>query len=381
MKIVYCLPEISLPGGIGRITSIKANYLSSIGHDVYIVTTDDNNNPPYYKLNDSIRLIQFDINFSRTRKSQIIKRIRYRLQNLTKYKKLLSTFLCTIKADIVISTFNSEANFLYKINDGSKKILECHFNHDIYKCIEKYRSPSFINKIIGRYKTFENEKLVRLYDAFVVLTDEDAALWRKLPNMHIISNMNENNDTIKSKLCNKRVIAVGRLDGQKKFERLINIWKEVCKNIDDWHLDIFGQGPDENMLINLIKSYNLSDSITIHKPSTTIFNEYSKSSILAMTSVYEGWGLVLTEAMSCGVPCISYACKCGPKDIIKNGINGFCIEQDNKKDFVEKLLLLMHDKTLRVEMGRNASECSKQYNIEIVMKKWILLFNNLNRNE
>lgn len=170
MKIVYCLPEISLPGGIGRITSIKANYLSSIGHDVYIVTTDDNNNPPYYKLNDSIRLIQFDINFSRTRKSQIIKRIRYRLQNLTKYKKLLSTFLCTIKADIVISTFNSEANFLYKINDGSKKILECHFNHDIYKCIEKYRSPSFINKIIGRYKTFENEKLVRLYDAFVVLT-------------------------------------------------------------------------------------------------------------------------------------------------------------------------------------------------------------------
>lgn len=97
MKIVYCLPEISLPGGIGRITSIKANYLSSIGHDVYIVTTDDNNNPPYYKLNDSIRLIQFDINFSRTRKSQIIKRIRYRLQNLTKYKNYYLLFSVQLK--------------------------------------------------------------------------------------------------------------------------------------------------------------------------------------------------------------------------------------------------------------------------------------------
>lgn len=194
MRIVYCLPDISLPGGIGRVTSIKANYLSSLGHDVYIITTDDNNNPPYYKLNDSIKLIQFNINFSRERKYFIFKRIRYHIQKLIKYKKMLSTFLYKTKVDIVVSTFTNEANFLYKINDGSKKILECHFNHDIYKCIEKYRNPSFVNKVIGKYKTYNDEKLVKLYDAFVVLTKEDASLWGEHHNMYIINNMNDNSN-------------------------------------------------------------------------------------------------------------------------------------------------------------------------------------------
>lgn len=149
--------------------------------------------------------------------------------------------------------------------------------------------------------------------------------------------------------------------------------------MNDWHLDIFGQGPDEKMLNNLIKNNKLSNSVTIHSPSTNIFDEYSKSSILAMTSAYEGWGLVLTEAMSCGVPCVAYACKCGPKDIIKNGVNGFYVEQDNENEFVKDLLLLIRNETLRIEMGKNAFESSKQYNVEIIMEKWIALFNNLKR--
>ena len=276
-----------------------------------------------------------------------------------------------------MSTFTNESRFLYKINDGSKKVLECHFNHDVYKCIEKYNNPSFINKLTGRYRTFKDDKIVKFYDAFVVLTNEDALLWGHLSNLHIIGNMVSTKDSIMSDLSNKRVIAVGRLDGQKKFDRLIKIWRKVCENVNDWHLDIFGQGPDEKMLNELISKYELNKSITIHKPSFRIFEEYAKSSIIAMTSAYEGWGLVLTEAMSCNIPCIAYRCKCGPSDIIKNGVNGFCIEENNEADFVDKLTLLIKNDSLRKEMGYKAYIDSQQYSIDSIMTKWLSLFNNL----
>lgn len=99
-----------------------------------------------------------------------------------------------------------------------------------------------------------------------------------------------------------------------------------------------------------------------------------------MTSNYEGWGLVLTEAMQCGVPVIAFACKCGPKDIINNGDDGFCIPYKNENLFIKHTIQLMNDEKLRLTMGYNARKNIQRFSIDNVMPKWHDLFNKLINN-
>lgn len=96
-----------------------------------------------------------------------------------------------------------------------------------------------------------------------------------------------------------------------------------------------------------------------------------------MTSRYEGWGLVLTEAMQCGLPVIAFACKCGPRDIITNGEDGFCIDEGDENDFISKTVLLMKDDNKRIKMGYNAQKNVQRYSADKIMPLWINLFNKL----
>lgn len=369
---------MSHPGGIGRVTAIKANYLATQGHRVYIVTSNQFNAPMFYELNPEIRHIDMGIGFQAgmDNGNPIGKNIKKR-KKMKLYRKKLEMFLYDTRPDIVVSTFSNDSDFLYKINDGSKKILEYHFSHDGYKSQIKYAGLSFSHKLLLVLRLWKQEYLAKKYDAFVVLTHEDASSWRGLKNLHVIPNMLSFKPNTYSSCQHKRVIAVGRLDFQKKFIRLIEIWSETHKICSDWKLDIFGEGPDEELLKERINTLGLSDVVSIHKPTKAIEEEYLQSSILCMTSTYEGWGLVLTEAMSCGIPCIAYACKCGPRDIIDNGVTGYCIEENEKNEFVKKLVVLMQDDELRMKMGYSAIHNSEKYRADSVMPLWISLFENL----
>ena len=101
------------------------------------------------------------------------------------------------------------------------------------------------------------------------------------------------------------------------------------------------------------------------------------SSIYALSSRYEGFGLVLTEAMECGVPCVAFDCECGPSEIINNNIDGFLVEDRNVIQFAEKLEILMSDNELRKRMGVQAKQNVKRFGIEKVMQHWTSLFNDL----
>lgn len=376
MRIAYCLPEISHPGGIGRITTQKANYLSSLGHIIYIITTDQNHLPAYFNLSPNVHHIDLEINF-RDKKQTFLNKVisKYRKQKI--YKKKLSKLLHKLKLDFVISTFTNEATFLYQINDGSKKILESHFNRDVLLILNKEYNLSFPQKIYNIYKTYHNIFLTKRYDAFVVLTKEDAILWGHKTNMHIIPNMNTFENNKKSALSNKVIISVGRLDKQKSFDKALLIWKEVQKKYPDWEYHIYGQGEDKNILDKIIQENDLSKNTFIHNPEKNIQKVYTNASILIMTSIFEGWGLVLTEAMNTGIPCVAYGCKCGPKDIIDNEINGFCIPENDMKRFQTSLESLIADENLRHKMGNAAYYKSQQYSCNNIMEQWITLFNQL----
>jgi glycosyltransferase involved in cell wall biosynthesis len=118
-------------------------------------------------------------------------------------------------------------------------------------------------------------------------------------------------------------------------------------------------------------------NVHLHEPTNHIFEAYRNSSILVVTSLYEPFGLVIPEAMSCGLPVISYDSPFGPASIISDGIDGFLVQNNNQEMFINRMFRLMHDEPLRLLMGMNAIESSKRFSSDIIMSKWETLFSEL----
>lgn len=377
MKIVYCLPHVYKPGGIERIVSIKANYLADkANYDVYIITSCQNGKKPFYYFSPKIKFIDLGIDYDNTLNLPLWIRIYKKKQLQKKHKSLLTSHLNTIKADIVISTFTHEAEFLPKIKDGSKKILEFHFCRGHKKLMANAFHFPLITKILYYYKCWlEENVIIPKFDQFIVLTEEDQEQWKsKIPNAKYIPNIIPFESNDQALLINKKVIAVGRLDAQKRFDKLILLWGQIHKKNPAWKLNIYGQGKDEKQLRKLIESLHLENCITINKPSQNIKEEYLQASIFVMTSAYEGLPMTLLEATSLGLPAVCYAFKCGPKDIIKTGMNGYLIKENDSESFISAIQELINNEDLRKKMGHKAKIFSEKYSKEIVMQQWINLF-------
>lgn len=373
MRIVYSILGTFNSGGMERVLANKANYFAALGYDVNIVTTDQKGRSSYFQLDNRIKQYDLDINYhDNESKNLLVKLLTYpQKQKLHKIK--LEELLRKLKADIVISMFDNDSSFVYKLNDGSKKILEIHFSR--FKRIQYGRKG--ILGIIDKYRSINDLKLAQKYDRFVVLTEEDKSYWGNLSNIEVIPNANSFIPSDRASLMNKRIIAVGRYDYQKGFDELIKIWKTIYGQNPDWRLDIFGNGPLKGELQDMIKDLNLLDVVRLHPPVKDIEKEYLESSILVMTSRYEGLPMALLEAQACGLPMVAYACKCGPKDIIKDGINGYLIPEGECQLMSDKLLTIINNIELRKKMGTMSEQLSHNFSEEHVMKLWTNLFERL----
>ncbi|HAT1515904.1 TPA: glycosyltransferase family 4 protein, partial [Morganella morganii] len=179
-----------------------------------------------------------------------------------------------------------------------------------------------------------------------------------------------------SNVKNKRIIAVGRLEYQKGFDLLINILNTPKFKESGWALDIFGTGSQKNKLQEIITSNNIGN-IFLKGNSQDIKAEMLGSDFLVLSSRFEGFPMVLAEAMECGLPCISFDCPNGPSDIIKNGENGFLIDMNNNSLFFEKIILLIESYDLRKELSVNAKKSIKSLTLESITKSWINLLSGL----
>ena len=108
-----------------------------------------------------------------------------------------------------------------------------------------------------------------------------------------------------------------------------------------------------------------------------ILQKMSEASVFCLSSKFEGFGLVIVEAMSVGLPVVSYMCPCGPGDIVADGKDGFLIPMGNETLFAERICTLIEDEALRVEMGRNAFKSSERYQIDKIIEMWMSLFHQL----
>jgi len=373
MKIIYCISGTFNSGGMERVLANKANYLVRLGHELIIITTDQQGRSPYFPLDTRIRNIDLDVNYCENNNKALVRKTINYYKKQKNHRQKLNRLLYELKGDVVISMFDHDVSFLYKINDGSKKVLEIHFSR--FKRLQYGREGLW--KIVDRLRSINDLSLVKRYDRFVVLTEEDKGYWGLLKKIVVIPNANSFVPENISDWKAKEVIAVGRYDYQKGFDDLIRIWGIVNVYFPDWILRIYGSGPLEHELLLLIKQLKLEHNIYLHPPVKEIDEKYIESSILAMTSRYEGFGMVLIEAQICGLPLVAYACKCGPRDIIKNGENGFLVEEGNIVEFANRLMELMESFDMRERFGNNGLLRSKNYSEDKVMRMWLDLFDSL----
>ena len=210
----------------------------------------------------------------------------------------------------------------------------------------------------------------------VTLTKGDAQNWKKTKRVETIPNFSIMPISKYSDCKPKRVIAVGRLEWQKGYDRLIDIWKLVAIKHPDWQLDIFGEGDLERELKNAIEKAKLNN-ISIHPYTNDISKEYAASSICVLTSRYEGFSLVILEAMRHGVPCITFDCPYGPKDLVDHEKCGFVIDNGNINQFAERLNYLMDHDKIRMHFSKAAVNKSQSYQEDMIMNQWKHLFESL----
>lgn len=373
MKIIYCIAGTCHSGGMERVLANKANYLTGHGYEVVIVTTDQQGLPPFFPLAEQIRCIDLGINYEENNgKSFANKLLHYPLKQY-RHKKRLAAILEQEKPDVTISMFCNDAGFITRINDGSKKVLEIHFSK--FKRLQYNRKGLW--RLADLWRSKQDEKTVRRFDKFVVLTEEDKGYWGNLPNITVIPNANTFATSQAAALENKKVIAIGRYTYQKGFERLIEAWNILSPGFPGWKLDIIGNGEERDKLQDLIHAYHLDGQVTLVSPTKSIDKVYLDASVLVMSSRYEGLPMVLLEAQAFGLPIVSFACKCGPKDIVANGETGFLVEESDIEGLARQLVKVMKDKNLRKQMGRKAKEASLRYAEDAVMAKWTALFDSL----
>ncbi len=359
-------------GGIENAVATLANLLCT-KYDVEILSVYRLYNEPVFKLDDRVK-VRYISNIKPNKKemkyylekknfSMFFKGIALSIK--TGYVKYIKTAieLKRLNTDIIISTRTIHNYLVSKfVNKNIKKIAWEHNHHN--------NNKNYIRKLVNSCKNLD----------YLVNVSEELSLFYKkyLGNKSLcIYNCLDYIPTKTSKLDNKNIIAVGRLSKEKGFDDLLKLFKKVSVKYPDWKLNIVGDGMEKNNLLDLARELKLGDKVIFHgyQNKEYINDLLLNSSIYVMTSKTESFGLVLIEAMSYSVPCISYTSANGANEIISDNINGFLIKDRCEKDMIDKISLLIEDEKLRKKMGKNAKESVKRFNGEITLEKWIKIIN------
>lgn len=366
MKLLYIVPSINDAGGVARVLSAKTNYLiEKWGFEIHILTQNKGNSSLFYFFNPKIVLHDMILEGNK-------------MNYLLNYKNELQKHCKQINPDVIIVADNGLKAYLvpFFLDKMTPLVFESHGSKFI---AEQKQSEHVWSKLIMKFKLFIKEFGAKKYTRFVALSDESLKEWR-ITNGVVITNPLCDFPKKLSDQSSKKVIAVGRHAYEKGFDNLLKIWKKVVEDYPDWVLEIYGKSDEKFELRELAKNLNLTENIVFHEPVQNINDKYSEASFYLMTSRFEGFGMVLIEAMAAGLPCVAYDCPCGPRNIIDNEKNGFLIQNNNEKDYINAVKTLIEDKELRIRLGETAKSVISEYNLDEIMQSWNQFFREIKNN-
>ena len=374
MKILYINNALAIWGGIERVLIDKMNYLANQrGYNIYMITTDQGEHVVPYFIDNRIIYRDLNIRFHKQYNLPIYKRIYVHYEMKYRFRSKLNDALISIKPDIIISTADNFVDDILSVKRNIPYIVE---SHSIKKFTRVYENRSL--NILEKMKRYLYLNKLKKVSALVVLTDGDAKEWSNIKSPKVIPNpVHLNSEDTLSNCSEKQAIFVGRLSKQKGLDQLIQVWNLVNRRCPDWTLVIYGEGQLENYYRQIIDKYPCSLNIKIHSPIRNINDEYKKSSMLLLTSIYEPFGLVIPEAMSCGIPVVAFDCPYGPRTIISDQEDGFLIKSGDVISFADKVIFLIQNEERRKKMGFAASLNCRRFSMDCIMPQWMYLFNKL----
>ena len=361
-KICFVVPDITWIGGIERVVCVLSNKLYERGYNVRIVSLTKNKDEIQYYLDENIDVIYLNPSV-RNIDSGGIKRVVFHFGLLIKsfYK------FKPIKDEILV--FNSFPGSLFGVLSSffkpNIKIAVEHANYYHYK---------------GLSKIFRN-LIYKKCNKLITITNDDFLAFKKNKfNCKHINNPKSFESKNKASCHQKVICSVGRLEDQKSFSSLIKaFYLSTIDNADlnDWKLKIYGEGSLRNELQNIIHKYDLVERVLLEGYKKDIQQYMIESSMFVLSSKYEGFGLVLLEAMECGLPIVSFDCKYGPSEILGNGKYGVLVENQNIDALSVELTRFMLDPVLLNIYRKKSIERSSYYSIDVVVDEWISLFSEL----
>lgn len=365
MRIMFVIRSLANSHGVERTIIDKANYLAANGHHVMLLTYEQGKHPYAFSTNRDVECVDLDCRYFTIFRYPLPKRLYEAWKMKRLFAERIQAQVDEWQPDVLVAA-TYEGEFMRQIVALKMR------THIVLESHSTFEGHLMGKGIIDRIRKKRILQYIKRCDLLIALTRKDAEVWKQsLENVKVVPNpiMYYPKDVTGIEKTKGRIIAVGRLCKEKRFDRLINAFALIAKKNPTWFIDIYGEGADEQELKQQIVRQELVGRVNLKGVTKDVYSEYLKSQFFVLSSDHEGFGLVITEAMSCGIPVISTDCPCGPSDIIENGDTGLLTKLE-PADMAEKMEWMISHEEQRAEMGGKARETVRRYLAENIMPEW-----------
>ena len=378
MNLLYCIPHLYNSGGMERVLTQKVNWLAAhTDYTITIVTTEPTptGTPKcYFPLSEKVQVVELNIDFNADYTKPLLPKYCAHMRRMRAYKRALTEYIVQHGIELCISLGGKEIAFLRHL--PCRTIAEMHFAMDQRRQLIEANHKSLFWSLVGEVRTRQLVQAVKPLERLVVLTEADKAAWEKAgcTNVTVIPNpcsLDGQKVSIKS-AKSKTILAVGRLHEQKGFDLLLQAWKPIEKTYSDWSLRIVGEGPKRAELEAQIESQGLK-RVVLAGATNNVLDEYEAASIFVLSSRYEGFSLVLAEAMWCGTPCVSFDCPHGPAELLADD-RGWLVPNGDIAELTAQIAYALSHPEEALKCAQKAQSFAQTtYSEAAIMPQWVQL--------
>lgn len=351
-KIIFIIPNLYALGGMERVTIMIANELAKMTDcEVSMLSLCCSDGKAKYEISSSINIINLRLDHFAIRKDF-----------LKVAKELKKIFPPDFKGTFIVD----DVGHAIPVYLGLKRCKRANFI--CWSHMNYFNGRSFGFAGIGK------RLVVKKFNHLIVLTKEDQGYYKQyMKSDNVIQIYNPRDKSLYKRnyaVDSRKIISCGRLEKVKGFDKLLEVARIVFAKTEGWRWDIYGDGPEKEYLESQIQEYHLQDKVYLMGYRDNIYSTYGDYAFNVFTSRAEGCPMAMIEALSAGLPIVSFDFFCGPKDLITDGINGFIVKKDDLSAMAEKIIMLMQNREMRAAFSQQSGCNLKELDMDYVLSKW-----------